>query len=276
MYWQVHYHIWSLGQVVSAFFALSTEILIGKARGVRSVLTVKNINRKYLYDLYGRHRVVISCGLEVQAQEGQGGGWEEAAWFKWGQSSLMTFCDEELRGAVHAVHLDSGTAFNTVSHRILISTLLRYGQDKKMVKKMEDHLASQAQRAVISVIWRLVACDISEGWGQCCPTAFVGDRGDKCTLSKFVGQCQTWGNAWYAGEQHCCSVGCGQSEKVGWQTWGSSASIDGVTSGGNAPCSNTGWGLMAREHFAKEDLRIMVNNNLNTNKQRAFSGKKSN
>jgi len=33
---------------------------------------------------------------------------------------------------------------------------------------------------------------------------------------------------------------------------------------------------MAREHFAKEDLRIMVNNNLNTNKQRAFSGKKSN
>lgn len=107
------------------------------------------------------------------------------------------------------VHLDSGTAFNTVSHRILISTLLRYGQDKKMVKKMEDHLASQAQRAVISVIWHLVACDISEGWGQCCPTAFVGDRGDKCTLSKFVGQCQTWGNAWYAGEQHFCSVGCG-------------------------------------------------------------------
>ena len=67
---------------MSAFFALSTEILIGKARGVRSVLTVKNINRKYLYDLYGRHRVVISCGLEVQAQEGQGGGWEEAAWIK--------------------------------------------------------------------------------------------------------------------------------------------------------------------------------------------------
>lgn len=33
---------------------------------------------------------------------------------------------------------------------------------------------------------------------------------------------------------------------------------------------------MAREHFAKEDLRIMVNNSLNTNKQSAFAGKESN
>lgn len=32
---------------------------------------------------------------------------------------------------------------------------------------------------------------------------------------------------------------------------------------------------MAREHFAKEDLRILVNN-LNTNKQHAFAGKDSN
>lgn len=101
----------------------------------------------------------------------------------------MAFCDEELQGAVHAVYLDSSTAFNMVSHRILIATLLRYGQDKKMVKQMEDHLDCQAQRAVIGVIWHLVAYDISEAWGQRFPTTFVGDHGDQtqCTLSKFVG-----------------------------------------------------------------------------------------
>lgn len=127
---------------------------------------------------------------------------------------------------VNIVYFDFSKAFPKVFDTILPVKIVRDGQDKQMIRWMENWLNYQAKQVVIGStksIWQLVASS-SPPQGQILGQMWFGvftvndlDYGRECTISKFMDDTSLQGISWYAGGEGCYSEGPGQAGGMGCQ-----------------------------------------------------------
>lgn len=113
---------------------------------------------------------------------------------------------------VNIAYLDFSKAFPNVFDSILPVKIVRYGQDKQMIRWMGNWLNYQAKQVVIGgrkSIWQLVASG-NPPQGQILGPVWFGvftvndlDYGRECTISKFMNYTSLQGSSWYARGQGC-------------------------------------------------------------------------
>ncbi|PKU31592.1 rna-directed dna polymerase from mobile element jockey- hypothetical protein [Limosa lapponica baueri] len=95
--------------------------------------------------------------------------------------------------AVDIVYLDLSKVFDTVSHKILIQKLMKYGLDEQTVRWIENWLNGWAQTVAIGSTKSsstTMTSSVPQGsiLGPDLFSSFINDLDDgpRCTLSKFV------------------------------------------------------------------------------------------
>lgn len=127
---------------------------------------------------------------------------------------------------VNIVYLHFSKAFPKVFDIFLTTKMVRYGQDKQMIRWMENWLNCQAERVVIGSTKsnRQLVASGSPPQGLILELMLFDvfivndlDHGRECTLSKFMEVTCLQGNSWYVRGQGCYSQGPGQARGMGCQ-----------------------------------------------------------
>ncbi|PKU45823.1 rna-directed dna polymerase from mobile element jockey- hypothetical protein [Limosa lapponica baueri] len=110
--------------------------------------------------------------------------------------------------AVDIVYLDNSKAFGTVSHRMLIEKLMKYGLDEQTVRWTENWLNCQIQRVVISgrkSSWRPLTNGVTQGSTLCLIlfNIFINDQDDTAECNLRMTQRRVKRNGWYT-RGSCC------------------------------------------------------------------------
>ncbi|PKU29549.1 rna-directed dna polymerase from mobile element jockey-like [Limosa lapponica baueri] len=140
-------------------------------------------------------------------------------------TNLINFCDEmtglvEEGRAVDIDYVDFSRSFDTISYKIIIGKMLKYGLDEQTVRWNENWLKGQAQRVVISgtkTNWRPVTSSVPQGsiLSLILFSIFINDLDDwaMCNLRKFADDPKVGG---VADTLSCCHLeGPGQAGETG-------------------------------------------------------------